>query len=104
MYLLTEGVMNMRWTRILTPLLVTGFVVSMGALGTSTAGAAEYSSKTVNVGVVEDLTGDASFCGVDELKGMKLAVNQAKSQGIHINLDVKDDASTASQGVVALHS
>jgi branched-chain amino acid transport system substrate-binding protein len=92
----------MKWSKALTPFLITGMVVGTAALGSSTAGAA--SSKTVNVGVVEDLTGVASFCGIDELKGMQLAVKLAKAQGVHINLEVKDDASLASQAVVDFHS
>jgi branched-chain amino acid transport system substrate-binding protein len=94
----------MRWHKLATPFLITGLVLGSGALGASAAGAAGVGSKTVNVGVIEDLTGAASFCGIDELKGMQLAVKQAKAQGVNVHLEVKDDASLSSQAVVDFHS
>lgn len=95
----------MRLTRIMTPFLIIGLMSGVAAFGSPSAGAAtDASGQTVKVGVVEDLTGAASFCGIDESKGMQLAVKQADASGMHISLDIKDDASTAAQAVVEWHS
>lgn len=91
-----------------TTMLLLAACGSSGNKSSSTNGGSSKKTATVNVGVVDDLTGVASFCGTDEVKGMQLAVNQANSSGelhgLKINLDIKDDASTAAQGVVAFHS
>jgi branched-chain amino acid transport system substrate-binding protein len=96
----------MKHLRVVLPFIGAALIIGMNvfATGSGPAGASVNSGKAIKVGVIEDLTGVASFCGVDEAKGMQLAVKQAKAQGINISLDVKDDASTAAQAVVDLHS
>lgn len=62
---------------------------------------------TINVGWLDSMTGIAGFCGVDELKGAKLAIEQAEESGelgeSKIDLHEFDDTSTPATGVVGFH-
>jgi branched-chain amino acid transport system substrate-binding protein len=96
---------------IMAVALVAGASACSSSAVSSTTGASSAtgaSGKTITVGVVNDLTGAAGFCGIDEDKGMTLALKQAEAQGalggLKVNLVVKDDASSSSQAVVNFHS
>lgn len=62
-----------RW--IAAALCVT--VIAVAAVGSATAGSAGLPS-TVTIGMLDSLTGSASFCGIEEVQGASIAVKEAK--------------------------
>lgn len=81
--------------------------VLMAACG-STANKSTSKEAAINVGLVTTTTGGASFIGVPNVNGVKLAISDINAHGgllgHHVNLIVRNDAGSASTGVAEVRS
>ena len=78
---------------------------SGGGSGKSGGGASKLPS-TVKLGLLDTLSGQAAFCGVDERQGAELAVSQINSThflgNTKLSLSIQDDKGTPQDGIAGL--
>lgn len=88
-------------------------VVALAACGSSSSGggggggsSSGHLPSTVKLGLLDTLSGQAAFCGVDERQGAELAVSQINSThflgNTKLSLAIEDDKGTPQDGIAGL--